>query len=116
MAESAPEFESRPEYSLSVRMLLYGLRKKFPAVANITCEALERMRREQLESMLCLVCCQSCMHVEALCSLNLFLQDTRAKEEYDVSHLPGAVRVDHEQENFHSNLDLSEVKTGQLCK
>ena len=45
---------------------------------------------------------------------SLFLQDTRAKEEYDVSHLPGAVRVDHEQEDFHSDLDLREVKTGQL--
>lgn len=77
--------------SLSKRMIVYGVAKKFPAVKHITCEQLEQWRIDG--------------------DKNLVLLDTRASEEFAVSHLPGAIHVDPDQEHSLTSLSIAPEST-----
>ena len=45
-------------------------------------------------------------------SLTLTMQDTRASEEFAVSHLPGAIHVDPDQEHSLTSLSIAPESTG----
>ncbi|XP_064392167.1 uncharacterized protein LOC135339816 isoform X2 [Halichondria panicea] len=76
-----------PSLSMSMRMTVYGISKKFPTIRNITCEQLNNWIEDESKKLVCL--------------------DTRPMEEYDVSHISGAIQVDPESEQSLEDLGIT---------
>ena len=66
--------EDNEDNSVSMRIALFGIRKTFPKVKQLDTGTLEKFIQENEHK-------------------NLILLDVREQEEYDVSHLPHAIRV-----------------------
>lgn len=47
--------ESSSDLSLSMRMTVYGISKKFPTVRNVKCEQLKEWLKDENKKVVCLV-------------------------------------------------------------
>ncbi len=54
-AQDQGKDSSSPSMTMSMRMVIYGVKKAFPSVRNVTCEQLEQWRSEKRENLVCLV-------------------------------------------------------------
>ena len=45
----------KEQQSFSMKMVIYGVKKRFPSVTNITCDEFDKLR-QQPQELLCLVC------------------------------------------------------------
>nr|XP_054748800.1 uncharacterized protein LOC129254365 isoform X1 [Lytechinus pictus] len=81
--------------SLSFQMVISGIKKMYPAVRNIsTAEVEELLRSDEAQSGLVIV-------------------DARPEAEYNVSHIPSAVRIDPGNQNMD---DVKKIIQDQLVK
>ncbi|CAH1802455.1 unnamed protein product [Owenia fusiformis] len=69
----------------ATNLTLFGLRKKFPGVENVSTSTLQKWMEPGSEI-------NSEAGIHHKCS-NLLILDTRPEEEYKISHLPGALRL-----------------------
>ena len=49
-----------PSLSMSMRMTVYGISKKFPTIRNITCEQLNNWIEDESKKLVCLVSLDLC--------------------------------------------------------
>ena len=111
MAEGKDSISGSSAPSLSMRMTTYGIGLKFPSVRNITCEQLEQWRsKDRRQNMICLVSIN--LFASIITLAHLVPQDTRPLEEFNVSHLPGAIRVDPGRQPSLDGMGIAPSSTG----
>ena len=122
MAESDNGSESNSK-SFSMRMTIYGISKKFPSVRNVSCDQLEKWRQDSRDKLVILVSStqdnfisQHSHYIVSLFREFSLLQDTRPVEEYQVSHLPGAVQVDPQEECSIDTLRITPDSTSNFMR
>ena len=92
--------------SLSMRMTVYGIEKVFPSVRNVSCSEVDEWRQDDGKKLVCVVSVlESQLLINSLCVF-LFVKDVRPEEEFSVSHVPGAVRVEPSTQPDLGALDI----------
>ena len=112
--------EGREEAALSfsMRMTVYGIQKAFPSVRNVSCNDVEEWRRGAGKKLVCVVSfgklgltVANDEAIKVACVSHV--QDVRPEEEFNVSHIPGAVRVDPSSQPDLQTLGITSDTTGE---
>lgn len=99
--------------SFSMRMTLYGIQKAFPSVRNVSCSDVDEWRRDTSKKMVCVVSFKKpFLHLRSSLRCVSHVQDVRPEEEFSVSHLPGAVRLEPNTQPALDTLGITADTTG----
>lgn len=103
--------------SFSMRMTVYGIEKVFPSVRNVSCSEVEEWRLNDSKKLVCVVSVVL-YHGHLCCACEIFLcqsfiKDVRPEEEFSVSHVPGAVRVEPSTQPDLQALGITPDATGE---